>query len=102
MATAKPQLDIGTPLYDRIVIERIEREPLTPGGLVIPDNAKEKPHEGRVLAVGCGRVLADGELRPLILKVGDRVMFGKYSGAEVQIAGKEVVIMREEEIMLKF
>ena len=85
------------PLYDRVVI-RCKQETTTPGGIVIPDSAKNKPMEGEVLAVGDGK-LEDGKLRALIVKVGDKVLFGKYSGTEVKIDGEEVVIMKEDDIM---
>lgn len=86
------------PLYDRILIERLEEE-ITKGGIVIPDNAKEKPCRGIIIAVGTGKLSKDGTVRPLAVKVGDTVLFGKYSGTEVKIDDKELVVMREEDIM---
>ena len=87
------------PLYDRIVVKRIEELETTPNGIVIPDSAKEKPQEGEVLAVGHGKRLEDGTLVPLDVKVGDRVLFGKYSGAETKVVGTEYVIMREDDVL---
>ncbi len=86
------------PLQDRIVIKRLEGESVTKGGIIIPDSAKEKPIEGRVVAVGNGRVLKDGKVRPVDLKVGDIVLFGKYSGNEVKLDGEDHVLLRESEI----
>ncbi len=87
------------PLHDRVVVRRLEEERTTAGGIVIPDTAAEKPIQGEVLAVGNGKVLDNGETRPLDLKVGDRVLFGKYSGTEVKLDGKELLVMREDDIM---
>ncbi len=87
------------PLHDRVVIERMEEEQTTPGGIVIPDTAKEKPHRGKVLAVGNGKLLDNGETRPLDVKVGDVVLFGKYAGTEVTIGEEDYLIMREEDIL---
>ncbi len=87
------------PLYDRVVVRRIEQEEQRQGGIIIPDSAKEKPQEGEVMAVGRGKRLEDGTLVPLDVKVGDRVLFGKYSGNEVKIDGQEYLIMREDEIL---
>ncbi|HDI78880.1 MAG TPA: co-chaperone GroES [Desulfobacteraceae bacterium] len=87
------------PLYDRVIIKRIEEEEKTKGGIVIPDTAKEKPIQGEVIAVGEGKRLDNGSLRPLQVKVGDKVLFGKYAGTEIQIEGEERLIMREEDIM---
>jgi len=87
------------PLHDRVVIRRMEEERTTAGGIVIPDSATEKPIRGEVLAVGNGKVKENGEIRPLDLKVGDKVLFGKYSGTEVKLDGNEYVIMREDDIM---
>jgi chaperonin GroES len=87
------------PLHDRILVKRIEEEEKTRGGLVIPDTAKEKPQEGRVIAVGNGRVNEDGTLRPLDVHKGDRVLFTKYSGAEIQVEGDEHLIMREDDVL---
>lgn len=87
------------PLQDRIVVKRIESEGKTKGGIIIPDAAKEKPVEGRVMAVGNGKVLKDGKQLPLEVKAGDVVLFGKYSGTEVKIDGEEHVILREDDIL---
>jgi|TARA_B110000116_G_scaffold15098_1_gene12268 chaperonin GroES len=87
------------PLHDRVVIRRTEEERTSPGGIVIPDAAAEKPIKGEVVAVGNGKLLDNGEVRPLDLKVGDNVLFGKYSGTEVKVDGEEVVVMREDDVM---
>jgi chaperonin GroES len=87
------------PLQDRVLLKRIEGETNTASGLIIPDTAKEKPAEGQVIAVGAGKFGEDGKLRPLDVKVGDRVLFGKYSGSEVKIDGDEHLILREEDIL---
>jgi len=87
------------PLHDRVVIRRTEEERKSPGGIVIPDNAQEKPVQGEVIAVGHGKPLDNGQIRPMDVKVGDRVLFGKYSGSEVKIDGQELLVMREEDIM---
>ncbi|QQR89086.1 MAG: co-chaperone GroES [Myxococcales bacterium] len=87
------------PLQDRVIIKRLEEETKTKGGIIIPDSAKEKPIEGKVVAVGNGKVLEDGSVRKLDLKNGDRVLFGKYSGTEVKIAGEEHLILREDDIL---
>jgi chaperonin GroES len=87
------------PLHDRVVVRRIEEVRTSPGGIVIPDSAAEKPVEGEVLAVGNGKILENGDRRALDVKVGDRVLFGKYSGTEVKIAGEQYLVMREEDIM---
>lgn len=87
------------PLHDRVIVKRIEDERTSPGGIVIPDSAAEKPMQGEVLAVGNGKVLDSGEQRGLDVKVGDRVLFGKYSGTEVKVSGEEVLVMREDDIM---
>jgi chaperonin GroES len=89
-----------TPLHDRVIVKRIEEKESIKGGIIIPDSAKEKPMEGEVLAVGPGR-REKGELFPLDVKVGDRVLFGKYSGTEIKIEDQEVLILREEEILAK-
>ncbi len=86
------------PLHDRVVVRRVEDERTTPGGILIPDSATEKPMQGEVLAVGNGKVLDSGEQRVLDVKVGDKVLFGKYSGTEVKVDGNEVLIMREDDI----
>jgi chaperonin GroES len=87
------------PLHDRVVVRRMAEERTSPGGIVIPDTAAEKPIQGEILAVGNGKVLDNGDRRPLDVKVGDRVLFGKYSGTEVKVSGEEVLVMREEDIM---
>jgi len=87
------------PLYDRVIVRRVTEEEKTKGGIIIPDTAKEKPFEGKVIAVGKGKVLEDGKVRPLEVKAGDRVLFGKYSGTEVKLDGEEHLIVREEEIL---
>ena len=88
------------PLYDRIVVKRIEDEEKTMhGGLYIPDSAKEKPQEGEVVAVGKGKRLEDGKLVPLDVQVGDRILFGKYSGSDIKLDGEEYMIMREDEVL---
>jgi len=87
------------PLHDRVVVRRVEDERTSPGGIVIPDTATEKPMQGEVLAVGNGKVLDNGEQRGLDVKVGDKVLFGKYSGTEVKVEGEEVLVMREDDIM---
>ena len=87
------------PLHDRILVRRIEEEEKTKGGLIIPDTAKEKPQEGRVIAVGSGKVNDDGNLRPLDVHKGDRILFGKYSGTEIQLEGEEHLIIREDDVL---
>jgi chaperonin GroES len=87
------------PLHDRILVKRLEEETTTKGGIIIPDTAKEKPQEGRVVAVGTGKLLDDGTVRPLDVKAGDKVLFGKYSGNEVTLDGDELVIIREEDVL---
>jgi chaperonin GroES len=87
------------PLHDRVIVRRLENEEKTKGGIYIPDSAQEKPLEGEVVAVGSGRTLAHGKVAPLELKKGDRVLFGKYSGTEVQSEGEEFLMMREEDIL---
>jgi chaperonin GroES len=87
------------PLHDRVLIKRLEEEEKTKGGIIIPDTAKEKPIQGKVIAVGKGKVTDDGKLLPLEVKAGDKVLFGKYAGTEVKIDGEEHVIMREDDIL---
>jgi chaperonin GroES len=87
------------PLHDRILIQRVEEEQKTAGGIIIPDTAKEKPQEGRVVAVGNGRVTDDGKLIPLEVSVGDRILFGKYSGSEITLDGKEHLIIRQDDVL---
>ncbi len=90
------------PLHDRVIIKRMEEEKTTPGGIVIPDSATEKPSEGKILAVGNGKITDGGELRALDVKVGDHVMFGQYSGTEVKVDGDKFLVMREEDIIAVF
>ncbi len=87
------------PLQDRVIVKRMEEETTSAGGIVLPDSAKEKPIRGEVLAVGPGKILDNGEKRPLEVKVGDTVLFGKYSGTEVKLDDEELLVMREEDIM---
>ena len=87
------------PLQDRVVVKRIKEEETTSGGIIIPDSAKEKPAEGKVIAVGPGRLDKDGKLRPLDVKKGNRVLFGKYSGTDVKVDGEDHLIMREDDIL---
>lgn len=87
------------PLHDRIIVERLEEETVTAGGLIIPDSAKEKPQQGKVVAVGKGKKTEDGKVIPLDVKVGDKVLFGKYAGTDVKVDGKEYLMMREDDIM---
>jgi chaperonin GroES len=89
-----------TPLHDRVIVKRIEEKETVKGGIIIPDSAKEKPQEGEVVAVGAGK-REKGELIPLDVKPGDRVLFGKYSGTEIKLEGEELLILREEEILAK-
>ena len=86
------------PLHDRVIIRRIEEEKTSPGGIVIPDSATEKPVKGEVVAVGNGKILESGDTRPLDVKVGDIILFGKYSGTEVSVDGEELLVMREDDI----
>jgi chaperonin GroES len=87
------------PLHDRVIVKRLEEERKTASGIVIPDTAAEKPDRGEILAVGTGKILENGKVLPLAVKVGDRVLFGKYSGQAVKVKGEEVLVMREEDIM---
>ena len=87
------------PLYDRIVVKRIEQGEERQGGLFIPDSAKEKPQEGEVVAIGKGKRLEDGKVVPLDVQAGDRILFGKYSGSEIKVAGEELLIMREDDVL---
>lgn len=87
------------PLYDRIVVKRVEEQETVRGGIIIPDSAKEKPQEGEVVAVGRGKRLEDGKFAPLDVQVGDRILFGKYSGNDIKIDGEEFMIMREDEVL---
>jgi chaperonin GroES len=87
------------PLHDRVVIKRLEEEKKSPGGIVIPDSATEKPQKGEILAIGKGKILENGDVRPLDVKVGDKVLFGKYAGTEVKVLDGDVIVMREDDIM---
>jgi chaperonin GroES len=87
------------PLHDRILVQRIEGEAKTKGGIIIPDTAKEKPQEGRVIAVGTGKILEDGTVRPLEVKAGDKILFTKYAGTDVKIDGEEQIIIREDDVL---
>jgi chaperonin GroES len=87
------------PLHDRILVKRIEEEAKSKGGIIIPDTAKEKPQEGRVIAVGKGKLSDDGKLRPMDVHKGDRILFGKYSGTEIQLEGEEHLIIREDDVL---
>jgi chaperonin GroES len=93
-----PSLNIR-PLHDRVVVKRTEEERTSPGGIVIPDTAAEKPVRGEIMAVGNGKILDSGDVRPLDLKVGDNVLFGKYSGTEVKVNGEDLLVMREDDVM---
>ena len=90
------------PLQDRVIVRRMEEETTAPGGIVIPDSAAEKASRGEVVAVGNGLVLDNGEIRPLDLKVGDKVLFGKYSGTEVKVDGEDLLVMKEDDVMAVF
>src|SRR5216110_914493 len=87
------------PLHDRVVVKRLDAENKSAGGIVIPDTAGEKPIQGKVMAVGKGKILEDGKVRALDVKVGDKILFGKYSGTEVKVDGDDLVVMREEDVM---
>src|SRR4029453_7015939 len=87
------------PLQDRLIVKRVAEENKTKGGIIIPDSAKEKPLEGEVLAVGNGKVLEDGKVRPLDIKAGDRVLFSKYAGTEIKVEGEDHLILREEDVL---
>jgi chaperonin GroES len=87
------------PLQDRIIVKRVQEEEKTKGGIIIPDSAKEKPLEGVVIAAGNGKILEDGKVRPLDIKQGDRILFGKYSGSEIKIEGEEHLILREDDVL---
>ncbi|MEN9704469.1 MAG: hypothetical protein RLZZ393_348 [Pseudomonadota bacterium] len=87
------------PLHDRVIVKRLEEERTSAGGIIIPDSATEKPVQGKVVAVGKGKILESGEVRPLDLKVGDKVLFGKYGGTEVKVDGEDLLVMREEDVM---
>jgi chaperonin GroES len=98
MTTQQKKMKIR-PLQDRILVKRLNEEEKTKGGIIIPDTAKEKPQEGRIVAIGKGKVLEDGKLLPLEVKVGDKILFSKYSGTEVKIEGEEHLIVREEDVL---
>jgi chaperonin GroES len=87
------------PLHDRIIVKRLEEERTSAGGIIIPDTAAEKPIQGKVVAVGKGKILENGTVRPLDVKVGDKVLFGKYGGTEVKVEGEDLLVMREEDVM---
>lgn len=87
------------PLYDRLVVERLPNDPTTPGGIIIPDNSKQKMVQGKVLTVGNGKVMADGTLRPLDVKTGDTVFYLRYSGCEVDLEGRPLLVLKEEEVL---
>jgi chaperonin GroES len=87
------------PLHDRVIVRRLDEDSKSPGGIVIPDTAKEKPIQGEVVAVGNGKILDNGDIRPLDVKPGDKILFGKYSGTEVKLGSEELLVMREEDIM---
>lgn len=87
------------PLHDRVIVKRVEEERVSTGGIVIPDSATEKPVQGEIIACGKGKITDSGDVRPLDIKVGDRVLFGKYSGTEVKIEGEDLLVMREEDVM---
>ena len=87
------------PLHDRVIVKRLEEDRTSPGGIVIPDTAAEKPIRGKIVAVGNGRILENGQVRPCDVKVGDKILFGKYDGTEVKIEGEEFLVMRQEDVM---
>ena len=87
------------PLHDRVIVRRMEEERTTAGGIVIPDSATEKPMQGEIVAVGNGKITDSGDLRPLDVKAGDKILFGKYAGTEVKVEGEELLVMKEEDIM---
>jgi chaperonin GroES len=87
------------PLHDRVIVKREEEERKSPGGIVIPDTAAEKPIRGKIIAVGKGKILENGNVRPLDIKVGDKILFGKYSGTEIKVDGDDLLVMREEDVV---
>lgn len=87
------------PLYDRVIVKRLEENRASPGGIAIPDTAAEKPMHGKIVAVGKGKILDNGRVRPCDLKLGDKILFGKHSGTEVRVEGEDLVVMREEDVM---
>jgi len=90
------------PLHDRVIVKRLEEQEKTKGGIIIPDTAKEKPSEGKIIAVGAGKVMENGKRMPLQVKEGDRILFGKYAGTDIRIEGEEHLIMREDDIIAIF
>jgi chaperonin GroES len=90
------------PLHDRVIVKRLEEDRTSPGGIVIPDTAAEKPIQGKIVAVGKGRILENGQVRPCDVKVGDKILFGKYNGTEVKVEGEDLLVMREEDVMAVF
>jgi chaperonin GroES len=90
------------PLHDRVIVKRLEEDRTSPGGIVIPDTAAEKPMQGKIVAVGKGKILENGQVRACEVKVGDKILFGKFSGTEVKVEGVDLVIMREEDVMAVF
>ena len=90
------------PLHDRVIVKRLEADRASPGGIVIPDTAAEKPIQGKIVAVGKGRVLENGQVRPCDVEVGDKILFGKYNGTEVKVEGEDLLVMREEDVMAVF
>ena len=87
------------PLHDRVIVKRLDEERTSPGGIVIPDSAAEKPSQGKIISVGKGKILENGNVRPLDVKAGDKILFGKYSGTEVKVDGEDLLVMREEDVM---
>ena len=87
------------PLHDRVIVKRLDEEKTSAGGIIIPDTAAEKPVQGKIVAVGKGKILENGEVRPLDVKVGDKILFGKYGGQEVKVDGEDLLVMREEDVM---
>lgn len=87
------------PLHDRVIVKRLDEEKTSAGGIIIPDTAAEKPVQGKIVAVGKGKILENGEVRPLDVKVGDKILFGKYGGTEVKVDGEDLLVMREEDVM---
>jgi chaperonin GroES len=90
------------PLHDRVIVKRLEEDKTSPGGIVIPGSAAEKPIQGKIVAVGKGKILENGEVRPCDVKVGDKILFGKYDGTEVRVEGEELLVMRESDVMAVF
>ena len=90
------------PLHDRVIVKRLEEDRTSPGGILIPDTAAEKPIQGKIVAVGKGRILENGQVRPCDVEVGDKILFGKYNGTEVKVEGEDLLVMREEDVMAVF